>query len=263
MQSGAILDMAKGLQSIVSDRKMKDRLADFIKDYKKENKAEEYLVELGAIMAESKMELTTSRLVQFKVLLGRIASKLGIPAFGKAMQAKDAADFINSLTKAIRTGEEIKVEGFQSEIIEPKGFKKQKVDKTTAAGNKLFNKPLKEAEDIAKEYMKSIGKEYVQVEKINGLDEELSKEIAAAYEAMKDEPTNPEVKAAYDAMAKETLDQYDAIVSKGYRVEINNEEPYSSSEEMIEDLRKNKRMNIFNAAAGSAYVIGFTIILWK
>jgi hypothetical protein len=51
-------------------------------------------------------------------------------------------------------------------------------------------------------------------------------------------------------MAKETLDQYDAIVSKGYRVEINNEEPYSSSEEMIEDLRKNKRMNIFSTESG-------------
>jgi hypothetical protein len=250
MQSGAILDLAKGLRAIVSGKYTKQYLDNFISNYDENAQAEEYIAELGAIMAEDKTELTASKFIQFKALLGRLASKLGIPAFGKAMQAKDAADFINNLTKAIRTGEEIKVEGFQSEIIEPKGFKKQKVDKTTAAGNKLFNKPLKEAEDIAKEYMKSIGKEYVQVEKINGLDEELSKEIAAAYEAMKDEPTNPEVKAAYDAMAKETLDQYDAIVSKGYRVEINNEEPYSSSEEMIEDLRKNKRMNIFSTESG-------------
>ena len=108
MQSGAILDMAKGLQSIISDRKMKDRLANFIKDYKKENKAEEYLVELGAIMAESKMELSTSKLLKFKLLLGRLAKKLGIPAFSDAMKSKDAIDFINGLTRDIRTGKEIK-----------------------------------------------------------------------------------------------------------------------------------------------------------
>jgi hypothetical protein len=125
MRSGAILDLAKGLKAIISDKNLKKYLDNFIKDYKDDGKAEEYIAELGAIMAEEKMELTTSKFIQFKALLGRIASKLGIPAFGKAMQAKDAADFINNLTKAIRTGEEIKVEGFQSEIIESKGIKKQ------------------------------------------------------------------------------------------------------------------------------------------
>lgn len=131
-------------------------------------------------------------------------------------------------------------------------FQKNKTDKLTApvAGNKLFNEPLKQALDIAKSYMKSIGEEYSPVEKITKLDEDLSKRISDAYDKMKDDPTDPEVKAAYEAMVKETLDQYDAITAKGYKLEINNNEPYSSSEDMINDLRDNNRMKIFSTESG-------------
>ena len=117
-------------------------------------------------------------------------------------------------------------------------------------GNKLFNKPLTEATDIAKAYMDRAGMEYVQVEKISKLDENNSKRIANAYDQMKDDPTNPEVKEAYDAMINETIDQYEEIIKSGYVVEINNEEPYSSSEDMINDLRENKRMKIFSTESG-------------
>lgn len=131
-------------------------------------------------------------------------------------------------------------------------IKRQKVDKVTSqvAGNKLFNTPLKEAESIAKSYMKSLGMVYTPVEKITKLDEGLSKRIARAYDEMKDDPNNKEVKAAYEAMVKETIDQYDAIVKEGYNVEINNTEPYANSEAMINDLRVNKKMNIFSTESG-------------
>jgi hypothetical protein len=118
------------------------------------------------------------------------------------------------------------------------------------AGNKLFNEPLKDAETIAKSYMKSVGMEYVPVEKITKLDENISKRISDAYDKMKNDPNDPQVKKAYEAMAKETLDQYDQILEKGYNVEINNNEPYSSSEDMINDLRDNKRMKIFSTESG-------------
>jgi hypothetical protein len=133
-----------------------------------------------------------------------------------------------------------------------KQFKKQKTDKLTepVAGNKLFNEPLKDAERIAQSYMQSIGMEYVPVEKITKLDEDLSKRISDAYDQMENNPNDPEVKAAYEAMAKETLDQYDAILKEGYNVEINNNEPYSNSEAMIKDLKDNKRMNIFSTESG-------------
>lgn len=133
-----------------------------------------------------------------------------------------------------------------------KKFKKHKGEKITApvAGNKLFNEPLKDAENIARSYMQSIGMEYVPVEKITKLDEDLSKRISDAYDQMENNPNDPKVKAAYEAMAKETLDQYDAIVKEGYNVEINNNEPYSNSEAMIKDLKDNKRMKIFSTESG-------------
>jgi hypothetical protein len=110
MKSGAILDLAKGLKAIISKKELKEYLDNFIKDYKEDGKAEEYIAELGAIMAESKMELSTSKLLKFKLLLGRLAKKLGIPAFSDAMKSKDAIDFINGLTRDIRTGREIEAE---------------------------------------------------------------------------------------------------------------------------------------------------------
>jgi len=144
----------------------------------------------------------------------------------------------------------------QQQVVAPYGIGVKKIAQIKAqktepvAGNKLFNEPLRDAETIAKSYMKSIGMEYVPVEKITKLDENLSKRIADAYDKMKNDPNDPDVKKAYEAMAKETLDQYDAIVSKGYKVEINNDEPYSSSEDMISDLKDNKRMKIFSTESG-------------
>ena len=118
------------------------------------------------------------------------------------------------------------------------------------AGNKLFNEPLKDASKIAEDYSKKSGIEYIEPEKITKLDESNSKDIADEYDKMKNDPTDPEVKAAYDSMIKETLDQYEEITKNGYVVEVNNNEPYSSSEDMIKDLRDNKRMKIFSTESG-------------
>ena len=118
------------------------------------------------------------------------------------------------------------------------------------AGNKLFNESLKDASKIAEDYSKKSGIEYIEPEKISKLDESNSKDIADEYDKMKNDPTDPEVKAAYDSMIKETLDQYEEITKNGYVVEVNNNEPYSSSEDMIKDLRDNKRMKIFSSESG-------------
>lgn len=142
----------------------------------------------------------------------------------------------------------------QQQVVAPYGMGVKQISKIkaqrTAPGNKLFNEPLKDAETIAKSYMNSVGMDYIPVEKITKLDENLSKRISDAYDKMKNDPNDPKVKAAYEAMAKETLDQYKAIIDKGYKVEINNTEPYSDSGAMIEDLRDNKRMKIFSTESG-------------
>jgi len=118
------------------------------------------------------------------------------------------------------------------------------------AGNKLFNEPLKDASTIADRYAKKSGITMQEVVPVTSLDKENSKAISDEFEKMKDDPTNPEVAAAYNKMAEETIAQYKEIVNDGYFVEINNEEPYSSSEDMIKDLKENKRFKVYSTESG-------------
>lgn len=118
------------------------------------------------------------------------------------------------------------------------------------AGNKLFNEPLPQATVIANRYAKSIGIKLEDVNVVSSLDEYKSKAISNEFEKMKDDPTDPKVSAAYEKMAEETIAQYKEIIKDGYFVEINNQEPYSSSEDMISDLNKNKRFKVFSTESG-------------
>jgi len=124
-------------------------------------------------------------------------------------------------------------------------------NKTIPAGNRLFNKPLPEAKEIAdKYYKKTFGKDREEFKGTRELDKENAKRISDAFIAMKHDPNNPKVKASYRAMARETLNQYKYFLKSGYKIEINNEEPYSNSEAVIEDLRNNKRIKIFSTESG-------------
>lgn len=123
--------------------------------------------------------------------------------------------------------------------------------KKPTSGNRLFNEPIKAVSEIANRYyqrvFKKVRPEYNGTRKF---DEANAKRIADAFKAMKNNPNNPKVKAAYAALAKETIDQYKAFLDAGYVVEINNEEPYANSQEMIDDLRNNKRIKIFSTESG-------------
>ena len=119
------------------------------------------------------------------------------------------------------------------------------------AGNRLFNKPIKAVSEIANRYYQRIfGTERPRYFGSRGLDEARGKRLAQAFIDMKHNPNDPEVKASYEALAKETLEQYQAFLDAGYTIEINNEEPYASSQDMIEDLRNNKRIKIFSTESG-------------
>ena len=132
-----------------------------------------------------------------------------------------------------------------------KSINENETAKKPIAGNRLFNEPLKEVKRIADEYFKRIfGAERPKYTGTKKLDKERAKRIAKAYDEMKHDPNNPEVRAAYDQLVKEVIDQYKAFIDAGYRVEVNNEEPYANSQEMIDDLRDNKRIKIFSTESG-------------
>jgi hypothetical protein len=249
MKKELMRDWVDGLKKIVSDKDLIAKLEGFESRYDGDvdsDKAEEFLAELNAILAEAKTELTTTKLQQFKQLVNSIAKKLGLPAvFKDSDTAQEVLNFMNDMAKNMRQGKEIKTTSVVGDIASRKKRMSEPV-----AGNKLFSEPLKDASVIAERYSEKSGIEYVDPAKISKLDESNSKAIAAEYDKMKNDPTDPEVKAAYDAMISETIDQYEEIIKDGYVIEVNNNEPYSSSEEMIKDLRDNKRMKIFSTESG-------------
>ncbi len=123
--------------------------------------------------------------------------------------------------------------------------------KGPAAGNRLFNEPLKAVAEIAdRYYQRAFGTKRPDFKGTRKLDKARAKRISDAFEAMKHSPNNPKVREAYNALAKETIEQYKAFLDAGYVVEINNEEPYANSQEMIDDLRNNKRIKIFSTESG-------------
>lgn len=124
------------------------------------------------------------------------------------------------------------------------------VNFSIVAGNKLFNSPLEDAGKIAEEYMLEKGFSTEPIQRIEKLNEATSRKIAAEFSKMEITPNDPKTKESYKAMVEETVEQYKKILSKGYKIELNNLEPYTNSEEMITDLRNNKRMRILSTEEG-------------
>lgn len=120
------------------------------------------------------------------------------------------------------------------------------VNFSVVAGNKMFNTPLKDAYTIAEEYMSEKGISTEPIEPITKLNEANSRRISAEFSKMEPTPNSPRTKESYKAMIEETVDQYKKILSGGYKIELNNIEPYKNSEEMINDLRDRKRMRVLS-----------------
>jgi hypothetical protein len=132
----------------------------------------------------------------------------------------------------------------------PRKEKLKKYEKSTA-GNRIFNKPLEAVKEIANNYYERVfGKKRPIFKGITKIDKELAKRIANAYEAMQNNPNDPEVRAAYKALARETMEQHKEFDKAGFIIEINNKEPYNNAQEMIDDLRENRRIKIFSTESG-------------
>lgn len=119
-----------------------------------------------------------------------------------------------------------------------------------APGNRVFNEPLLEALEVAEGYMRSIGKTYKTTVPIMRLNEPLLRRMAKAYDATPNGYDDPKTIKSYEAFIKETNAQFLAIRAAGYDVEVDDDDPYRSSQHMIDDLRDNKRLKIFSAESG-------------
>jgi hypothetical protein len=84
---------------------------------------------------------------------------------------------------------------------------------------------------------------------ITKIDKPFAIRLSKAYDDMVATPFEEETQEAYKALVEETIAQHRAILAEGYRVEMSTSE-YDNAQEMIDDLRENKRMKIFSTEAG-------------
>ena len=82
---------------------------------------------------------------------------------------------------------------------------------------------------------------------VKKIDPELAKRIKDAYDALPvDDSKNPEVKAAYEKAANEIEKQFQYLTKDlGIKVEFIKDDPYKNSDEMFEDIIKNKRLKVY------------------
>lgn len=75
--------------------------------------------------------------------------------------------------------------------------------------------------------------------------------IAEAYSAMKHDPNNPAVQKAYNALIQETAQQYEQLQNKGLKIsKITGDNPYKSSADLINDVKKNNHMAYYPTEVG-------------
>ena len=181
----------------------------------------------------------------FVTLRGANAEEAAYQILLKEAQSPDQAEFIN---QQLEQDEE-----FQNELRKTTGATQEQAGTDTeqaARGNRLLNEPLQDATTISDRFAKRKGIDQPTAKVSRELDEEKSTRIAEEFDKLESNPNDPAVKEAYEALAEETLEQYQELIDAGYSIEIDNGEPYKNSAEMIEDLRKNKRIKIFSTEAG-------------
>lgn len=113
--------------------------------------------------------------------------------------------------------------------------------------------PIQRIRDTADAYMKSAGLEHTPVTTYVKVNPDTSREIANAYDEMKDDPENSEVKRAYTAMAHETLAQWEAVKKTGLKVEFFDpkNDPYGASPRLaIQDIKNNNHLWVFSTEEG-------------
>lgn len=166
LKSGLAVDMARGLSKIISDKNLRAQINEFVSRYENAEQNEEMIAELGSIMAEAEVELTTTKLQQFKQLINKLAQKLGLPAIlPAAADRQQVVDFINSMSRGLREGREVSgynvitTERKKSKIdvnkVRSKDRPGSRVSKGISVKTINGQKVVEETEDLSIEYVKN------------------------------------------------------------------------------------------------------------
>jgi len=117
--------------------------------------------------------------------------------------------------------------------------------KTIESDKNMPKPPQTDLTKLVEAANKKEGREPVDWSKPQELGKDTSR-IADAYDQAKHEPDNPEVKKSYNSLVDDVKKQWNYIQKKmGISIEPQEEDPYSSFEEMKQDVEKNHRLKVF------------------
>jgi hypothetical protein len=105
--------------------------------------------------------------------------------------------------------------------------------------------------DLAGRYMADKGLAYAPQTAYVPVDMDRAKRLATAFDKMPHAPADPKVRKSYEALARETQDQYEALLRAGYKFDfIRGADPYGNPRNAVNDIIENKHMSVFPTDAG-------------
>ena len=106
--------------------------------------------------------------------------------------------------------------------------------------------------DVASRYMADKGMKYRPQLDYVAVDPKRATKLADAFELMQHAPEAPAVQKSYKALARETQDQFEALLKAGYKFDfIRGTDPYGRNpRNAINDLMQNQRLMVFPTSDG-------------
>jgi len=124
----------------------------------------------------------------------------------------------------------------------------------SVGGQPFVPRPSQELRELAQSYMDQAGLPYVPVQNYTPVDVPRAKRIASEFDLMRHTPNDPATMASYNAMAKETRDQYEALLKTGVKFEPTPQgvpDPYGATPRLAQkDYLENRHMYYFPSEAG-------------
>lgn len=123
---------------------------------------------------------------------------------------------------------------------------------TKINGERVEFGPFDPLRNSARRYAEDAGLDYTPPTSYAPQDPAFGQRVAQAYDDMKHDPADPDVAEAYQALKDEMLAQYQRLSDDGYSFSFQdpNADPYPNPWQAIQDLRDNKKMQVYPTSAG-------------
>lgn len=244
------LDIAKAKGEIGSNP-TDEELNTFMEDFHKKHNLDQHQEVLNVLGSLQKTKGQGPKFdVDYKIANGEERTLTGAQ-FGVAPEAPSGKTQVRTNPLDFRL--------YHDEIVgsngKPRNYtsvKADKITKITQDGKPLFEKPsetklmpsVDKARSIFEDYVRKSGIGRIPNSTQSEVDVDRAKRIASDFEALP--KSSPQAKKSYQKFAEEIDAQYQHAIDSGMKFEFTSDDPYKSSAEMMEDVKNNNRLRVYN-----------------